>query len=121
MFINNTELLEEISKFNETAIISEKLHILLYNLAKNISYKGNWIGYTWRSDMISDAYLKCLYSIGKFDGEKSQNPFSFFTTIIFHFYIDYIKRYKKYRKIIEKLENDFKKKLLVEHGINYDD
>lgn len=120
MFIKNSELLEEIKKFEGTEFISKKLHILLYNLAKNISNNTNWVGYTWKEDMISDAYLKCLYSINKFDINKSEKPFSFFTTIVFRFYIDYIKKFKKHKKVIEKLENDFKKKMLLTYNISYE-
>ena len=119
-FIKNEDLLEEIKKFNEEQIISEKLHLLLYNLAFNISNKANWIGYSWKEEMVSDAYLKCLYSICKFDINKSEKPFSFFTTIIFRFYIDYIKKFKKHKKLIEKLEDEFKNKMLIMHGISYD-
>lgn len=119
-FIKNEDLLTEIKKFNETEIISQKLHLLLYNLANNISARGNWAGYTWRSDMVSDAYLKCLSSLKKFDVERSQKPFSFFTTVIFRYYIDYIKKFKKHKIVIEKLENEFKNKMNIKYGIRYE-
>lgn len=117
-FIKNEDLLFELEEFSKNQFISEKLHVLLYNLAKNISSRGNWAGYTWKEDMVSDAYLKCLHSLDKFDINKSRKPFSFFSIIIFRYYIDYIKRFKKHKIIIEKLEDEFKLKMNLEFGIN---
>jgi len=118
-YINNKTLLSEIIEYKKTNIISEKLHLLLYELAKNIAYKPNWINYTWIDDMISDAYLKCLIKLDKYDINKSNNPFSYFTSVIGNFYIDYIKKYKYHEKIIQKLENNFKKRMQMQYNIDY--
>ena len=118
MFINNKELTELIKEYHDKGYIPERLHILLYNLSKNIGSKANWKNYTWIDDMISDAYLKCLIKIDKFDTEKG-NAFSYFTTIIFHFFIDVVKKYKKSTEILEKMKEQHIQRMEMEHNVFY--
>lgn len=115
MYIKNNDLIEEIKIYKKTNIISDKLHILLYNLSKNIASRPNWRDYTWREDMISDAYLKCLLKLDNFD--EKRNAFSYFTTIIFNFFKDVIKNYKKHTKIIDHLTDKYISQLELQYNI----
>ena len=40
-----------------------------------LSYKPNFINYTYRQEMISDGIENCLQYIHNFNPEKSNNPF----------------------------------------------
>ena len=116
MYIKNKDLISLIEEYKKTNIIPEKLHILLYNLSKNIASRPNWRDYTWKEDMISDAYLKCLLKLDKFD-TKQGNAFSYFTTIIFHFFVDVVKHHKKHASVIERLTNEYITQLEMQFNV----
>ena len=59
--------------------------------------------------MIGDAVLKMWSAIRnkKFDVSTKNNPFSYFTTIAFHAFINRIKKEKKHRETIVKYQETF--------------
>ena len=64
-------------------------------IAEHLSYKPNFINYTFRDDMISDGIENCIQYIHNFDPDKSQNPFSYFTQIIYYAFLRRIQKEKK--------------------------
>ena len=64
-------------------------------IAEHLSYKPNFINYTFREDMISDGVENCIQYIHNFDPDKSQNPFSYFTQIIYYAFLRRIQKEKK--------------------------
>ena len=72
-------------------------------IANHLSYRPNFINYTYRDEMISDGIENCLQYIDNFDPEKSKNPFSYFTQIIYFAFIRRITREKKQSLIKDKL------------------
>ena len=72
-------------------------------IANHLSYRPNFINYTYRDEMISDGIENCLQYIDNFDPEKSKNPFSYFTQIIYVAFIRRITREKKQSLIKDKL------------------
>lgn len=79
-------------------------------IATHLSYKSNFINYTFRDDMISDGIENCLTAAAKFDPSKSSNPFAYYTQIIYFAFIRRIQKEKKHQatkyKIIENLDLD---------------
>jgi hypothetical protein len=79
-------------------------------IATHLSYKSNFINYTFRDDMISDGIENCLTAAAKFDPEKSSNPFAYYTQIIYFAFIRRIQKEKKQQatkyKMIENLDLD---------------
>lgn len=68
-------------------------------IAKHLSYKPNFMNYTFRDDMISDGVENCLVYVANFDPAKSSNPFGYFTQIIYFAFIRRIQREKKHSYI----------------------
>jgi DNA-directed RNA polymerase specialized sigma24 family protein len=64
-------------------------------IAQRLSYKPNFINYTFRDDMISDGIENCLLYIDNFNPEKSQNPFAYFTQIIYYAFLRRIQKEKR--------------------------
>ena len=64
-------------------------------IATHLSYKPNFVNYMFREDMISDGIENCLQYINNFDPEKSQNPFAYFTQIIWYAFLRRIQKEKK--------------------------
>ena len=71
-------------------------------IANHLSYRPNFINYTYRDDMISDGIENCLQYMDNFDPEKSNNPFAYFTQIIYYAFIRRIQKEKKQQEIKER-------------------
>lgn len=75
----------------------------LLKIATHLSYKHNFIGYTYREDMILDGVENCLQYIDNFDPSKSNNPFAYFTQIIYYAFIRKIQKEKKQTYVKNKM------------------
>ena len=78
------------------------------DIATHLSYRPNFINYPYRDEMISDGIENCIMYASNFDPEKSKNPFSYFTQIIYYAFLRRIQKEKKqsYVKYKVTLEND---------------
>ena len=72
-------------------------------IANGLSYRPNFINYTYRSEMVSDGIENCLQYIHNFDPEKSKNPFAYFTQIIYYAFLRRIQKEKKQTHIKNKI------------------
>ena len=72
-------------------------------IATHLSYRPNFINYTYRDDMISDGIENCVQYIHNFDPEKSRNPFAYFTQIIHYAFLRRIQKEKKQLDIKTKI------------------
>ena len=82
-------------KGKEPPIISEYLGSVFLKIAERLSFRPNFINYTFKNDMISDGLENCLHYIHNFNPEKSNNPFAYFTQIIYYAFIRRIQKEKK--------------------------
>ena len=72
-------------------------------IANGLSHKPNFMNYTFREDMVSDGIENCLQYIHNFNPSKSNNPFAYFTQIIYYAFIRRIQREKKQTHVKNKL------------------
>ena len=75
-------------------------------IANHLSYRPNFINYTFRDDMISDGIENCLQYLDNFNPAKSNNPFAYFTQIIYYAFVRRIQKEKKQVTIKHKLIMD---------------
>jgi len=75
--------------------ISNYLGDCFIKIARHLSYKANFINYSYKDEMISDAIENCLAVVNNFDPAKSKNPFAYFTQITFYAFIRRIQKEKK--------------------------
>lgn len=75
----------------------------LIKIANKLSYSPNFINYTFRDEMISDGLENCVNYFHNFDPDKSTNPFSYFTQIIYYAFLRRIQKEKKYLYIKHKV------------------
>lgn len=68
----------------------------IMKIATHLAYRPNFANYTFREEMISDGIENCLLYINNFDPAKSQNPFAYFTQIIYFAFIRRIQKEKKH-------------------------
>lgn len=105
-YVNNKEFLEAITVFKKQVNEAKKNDLArpritryigdcFLKIATHLSYKPNFVNYTFRDDMISDGVENCVQYIDNFDPEKSQNPFAYFTQIIYYAFLRRIMKEKK--------------------------
>jgi hypothetical protein len=113
-YVDNALFLKELTAYRKSCIaakkkgkdsprMSEYLGECFLKIATHLSYKPNFVNYTFRDDMISDGIENCLVYVHNFNPEKSKNPFGYFTQIIFYAFIRRIQREKKHTYIKYKL------------------
>ena len=83
--------------------IPEYIGECFYKIATHLSYRPNFINYTYREEMIGDGIENCIQYAKNFNPEKSKNPFAYFTQIIYYAFIRRIQKEKKQQSIKEKL------------------
>ena len=116
-YVNNAQMLEFIkdyreklldAKANSTEIprIPEYLGECIMKIATGLSRKSNFINYSYKDDMILDGIENCVHCMHSFDPEKSSNPFSYFTQVIYFAFLRRIAKEKKQSYIKGKLIQD---------------
>jgi hypothetical protein len=90
--------------------INTDLAKMILAIATNLSYRYNFINYTYRDEMVGDAIETCIRYFDNFDPEKSKNPFAYFTQIC---YFAMIRRINK-----ESKQQDVKKKWVEKLGVD---
>lgn len=113
-YVNNAEMLEAIKIYRqgvadakangtEKPRIPEYLGECILKISTRLSYKPNFINYSYRDDMILDGIENCMMCMHSFDPEKSSNPFSYFTQVIYFAFLRRIQKEKKQSYIKGKL------------------
>ena len=124
-YVDNKKFLEELNRYKDKVnkakekeipkpMVSNYLGECFLKIATHLSYKANFINYTYRDDMISDGIENCLVAVEKFDPAKSSNPFAYYTQIIYFAFVRRIQKEKKQQATKYKmLENVDLNQLLV--------
>lgn len=116
-YVNNAEMLESLKQYKaklkearengtEEPRIPEYLGECILKIATRLSHKANFINYSYRDDMILDGIENCMICMNSFDPEKSSNPFSYFTQVIYFAFLRRIAKEKKQSYIKGKLIQD---------------
>lgn len=116
-YVNNKDLLDAIidmkNKVKEAEekglpkpIVSNYIGECILKIATHLSYKPNFINYSYRDDMILDGVENCIQYIDNFNPDKSSNPFAYFTQIIYYAFLRRIAKEKKQSYIKGKLIQD---------------
>jgi len=87
-------------------------------IANHLSYKPNFINYTYRDEMISDGIENCLQYASNFNPEKSKNPFAYFTQIIYYAFVRRIQKEKKQQHIKHKMIQNLNVDILTEEDVD---
>ena len=101
-YIEPKEFRESLQRYYDTDNLTDDLAENIKKIAYGLSYNGSFINYTYKDDMIGDALIKMYSALKnkKFNFETGSNPFSYFTTIAYHAFINRIKKEKKHHAAI---------------------
>ena len=120
-YVNNKEFLQAMIEWNDRCKIAKEegnpqppitnyIGECFLKIANHLSYRPNFINYTYREEMISDGIENCLQYVHNFNPDKSDNPFAYFTQIIYYAFLRRIQKEKKQahvkNKIIENMNVD---------------
>jgi len=111
-YVNSKEFEEEIRAYYKTGNITIKLGESLTKIANGLSYAPNFINYSYKDDMIGDAIVKMFSALRnkKFKLDTGFSPFSYFTTIAFHAFINRIKKENKHHAVL----NEYRDKVYTD-------
>jgi DNA-directed RNA polymerase specialized sigma24 family protein len=109
-YINNKDFLAALLEYQKTIreaeaegkkkpYVTEYIAKCFLQIAQRLSYRPNFINYTYKDDMISDGLENCLAYMHNFNPDKSTNPFAYFTQIIYYAFIRRIQPEKKQQYI----------------------
>jgi hypothetical protein len=113
-YVDNKEFFAALVAYREECATAEKAGLdvprinnyigtCLLKIATHLSYKANFINYSFREDMILDGVENCILYLRNFDPEKSSNPFSYFTQITFYAFLRRIMKEKKQMYVRNKM------------------
>ncbi len=105
-YVNNKELYEHLVNYCKTRDealakglpkppIDDFIGESIIKIATHLSFRPNFVGYSYRYDMIGDAIENCLSYIDSFDPNKSTNAFSYITQICWCAFIRRLNQEKK--------------------------
>ena len=105
-YVDTKGIYEEIKTYYATDFLPDDLCLTVVKIATGLSFAPNFINYSYRDDMVGDAILKMYSALKskKFNTDTGSNPFSYFTTIAYHAFINRIKKEKKHRDTIAKYQ-----------------
>ena len=112
-YINNADFMaaliayKEAKKLNEDAPIPNYIGECFMKIAEGLSHKPNFINYTYRDEMVGDGIENCLMYFANFNPEKSNNPFAYFTQIIYFAFLRRIAKEKKQTYVKYKATEQF--------------
>jgi hypothetical protein len=106
-YVDNKKFLEAMVEFRESVhkakeegaprpMVPMYIAECIMKIATHLSYKPNFVNYSFREEMISDGIENSLQYIDNFNPEKSSNPFAYFTQIIYYAFLRRIQKEKKY-------------------------
>ena len=129
-YVDNKQFLQAMIEYKKSCVLAESKNELkppvsnyigecFLKIANHLSYRPNFINYTYKEEMISDGIENCLQYVSNFNPDKSNNPFAYFTQIIYYAFIRRIQKEKKQQTIKRKLI--LKSGFDVETATNIDD
>ena len=113
-YVNNKDFLAAMTAYRNSVLeakekgeqkppVTDYIGECFLKIANHLSYRPNFINYTFRDDMISDGIENCLQYLDNFNPETSNNPFAYFTQIIYYAFIRRIQKEKKQMTIKQRM------------------
>lgn len=107
---------ESLRKYYSTDVLTDDLAENIKKIAYGLSYNASFINYTYKDDMIGDALIKMYSALKnkKYNFESGSNPFSYFTTIAFHAFINRIKKEQKHHETISNYKSQVYESMMTD-------
>lgn len=107
-YVNNKDFYQAIVDYRAKvekepdARIPEYIGVCIFKICERLSTKPNFVGYSFRDEMISDGIENCIKAVLLFDPNRTNNPFAYFTQIAWNAFIRRISNEKREQYIKHK-------------------
>ena len=112
-YVDNKKFYDEILVYKQKVSEAEKegrevprlpnyIGECIWKIANKLSNKPCFMNYSYKEEMISDGIENCILYFKDFDPNKTQNPFAYFTQVIYYAFLRRINKEEKNRYIIYK-------------------
>lgn len=126
-YVNNAEFYQAIVEYRNRVALAEVegkpkpkipdyIGDCLLKIANKLSYSRNFINYRYRDEMVSDGVENCIMYFHNFNPDKYNNPFSYFTQIVYYAFLRRIHREKRQMYIRHKAMMNQIDEGLAEHN-----
>ena len=102
ILVYKQKVAEADSKGLESPRLPNYIGECIWKIANKLANKPCFINYSYRDEMISDGIENCILYFKDFDPNKTQNPFAYFTQVIYFAFLRRINKEEKNRYIIYK-------------------
>ena len=96
-------------------VASDYIGRCIWDIANGVAMRPNFSSYPFAEDMVMDGVENCLLYMHNFNPEKSNNPFGYFTQIIWYAFLRRIAKEKKQMYIRYKSSSE-----MIALGMTYD-
>jgi len=128
-YINNPDFLQALIDYKAACIEAKKndkpepivpnyIGDCFIKIATNLSRKPNFASYSFRDEMIADGIENSIMYFRNFNPDKYNNPFAYFTQIIYYAFLRRIAREKKQLYVKYKATEQFG---ILDEGEMYED
>ncbi len=128
-YVNNEDFLNALIQYKlscdaaknqnkDDPIVPNYIGECFLKIAEHLSRKPNFISYSFREEMICDGIENCIMYFRNFDPTKSNNPFAYFTQIIYYAFLRRIQKEKKQMYVKYKATEQFG---ILDEGEMYED
>ena len=134
-YVDNERFLAEIVEYKKQVVVSQEQGLdkprvseyigkCIYLIAENLSHKPRFMNYSFRDELVSDAIENCFLYFDNFNPAISQNPFAYFTQIIYYAFHRRISKEEKnryiiYKKFQESVLDTSDAALMIDHDDNH--
>jgi DNA-directed RNA polymerase specialized sigma24 family protein len=119
-YIDPKEFKDSLQQYYSTDNMTDDLAENIKKIAYGLSYNPSFINYTYKDDMIGDALIKMYAALKykKYNFDNNSNPFSYFTTIAFHAFINRIKKEKRHHEAVKNYKEKMYEDIMTDPEIN---
>lgn len=120
-YLTNDKLLPAVLRAKDAGRVTDELGQMFMMIARNYAKHPYFSGWSFKEDMISEALTGLCQAALKFNPEKSNNPFAFYTTCVHHSFLQFLNAERKHRNIRDKMLIELGENPSFNYLQNYDD
>lgn len=120
-YVSPKEFTEELQNYYQSNIITDKLALMIKNIAYGLAHAPNFINYTFKEDAIGDSLINMFNALKekKYKFDRGANPFSYFNSISFNCWRSRIKKEKRMRDTLAAYQEEVYS--VIGPGVGVDD
>ena len=105
-YMSNKELYDEVIKCQQAGYVSDELAKMFMLLSEKNATHRYFIRYPYQEDLIMTGVLACVRGYDKFDPERGDNAFAYFTSCIWNAFKQYIKKEYYFKNVKDEVMVD---------------